>query len=82
MIFIFPPLFRTTNRWGVCKTPKTCPENQLFWPQDGKCYSRLTKGPCTRGKLLVSNEDGLAECRVSCKKKTIFYEKVTTTGPL
>ncbi|XP_011296245.2 uncharacterized protein LOC101892649 isoform X1 [Musca domestica] len=67
---------RTTNRWGVCKTPKTCPENQLFWPQDGKCYSRLTKGPCTRGKLLVSNEDGLAECRCedSGELKPFYYD--------
>jgi len=35
----------------------------IFWPKDNKCYARHAKGPCSRGKLLVQNADGLAECR-------------------
>lgn len=45
----------------------------LYWPKDGKCYTRLTKGPCTKGKLLVLNEEDLAECQVSLT--TYFLEK-------
>ncbi|XP_046807570.1 uncharacterized protein LOC111685867 isoform X1 [Lucilia cuprina] len=54
---------RTTNRWGVCKTPRSCPDDMVFWPKDGKCYTKLTKGPCTKGKLIVLNDEGLAECQ-------------------
>lgn len=68
-IFLTIFLIRTSNRWGVCKTPRSCPDNMLFWPKDGKCYTKLTKGPCTKGKLLVLNEDDLAECQVSKKRK-------------
>ncbi|KMY99699.1 uncharacterized protein LOC6738115 isoform X1 [Drosophila simulans] len=53
----------TGNRWGTCKRPLHCPEDMLFWPRDNKCYARHGKGPCSRGKLLVRNEEGLAECR-------------------
>lgn len=35
----------------------------IFWPQDSKCYTMFTKGPCVKGKLLVANEEGLAECQ-------------------
>ncbi|XP_064544923.1 uncharacterized protein LOC135432954 isoform X1 [Drosophila montana] len=54
---------RADNRWGSCKRPLHCEDGMLFWPKDGKCYPKHSKGPCIRGKLLARNEDGLAECR-------------------
>ncbi|XP_075161371.1 uncharacterized protein LOC142234172 isoform X1 [Haematobia irritans] len=67
---------RHSNRWGMCKTPRTCPENMIFWPHDGKCYTRLTKGPCTKGKLLVLNDEGLGECKCEDhgELKPYYYE--------
>ncbi|GAB0096278.1 uncharacterized protein DMENIID0001_117630 [Sergentomyia squamirostris] len=52
------------GRWGVCRTPGECPDGEIFWPPDGKCYGKLTRGPCPRGKLLLpAKTDGLAECQ-------------------
>lgn len=68
------------KRWGVCRDPEPCindddEENgnntlieRVFWPQDGKCYKRRTRGPCPKGELLiVDKNDGLAKC--SCTRE-------------
>lgn len=67
---------RTGNRWGMCKEPSQCPMGMLFWPKDGKCYSMYTKGPCSKGKLLIQNEHGLAQCKCESKGELgeYFYE--------
>ncbi|CAH1174289.1 unnamed protein product [Phaedon cochleariae] len=53
------------RQWGVCKQMKPCPEeNTIFWPKDGKCYQRLTRGPCPKGQLLtVDSNKELAVCQ-------------------
>uniref|UniRef100_A0A1B0CZN5 DUF4789 domain-containing protein n=1 Tax=Phlebotomus papatasi TaxID=29031 RepID=A0A1B0CZN5_PHLPP len=50
------------GRWGACRTPGDCSDGEIFWPADGKCYGKLTRGPCPRGKLLTAAKDNLAEC--------------------
>ncbi|XP_008217155.1 multiple epidermal growth factor-like domains protein 10 isoform X1 [Nasonia vitripennis] len=54
------------KRWGVCRDPEPClSSNEVFWPRDGKCYSRHTRGPCPKGELLILDKDGLAACACS-----------------
>ncbi|XP_011297071.1 uncharacterized protein [Fopius arisanus] len=51
------------GRWGVCRTPDPCRRSgQLFFPRDGKCYDKLTRGPCPSGELLTLDENNLAIC--------------------
>lgn len=58
--------FRYQRRWGVCRNPEPCGEqSEIYWPKDDKCYPKLSRGPCPRGELLVSDEDGLATCSCS-----------------
>lgn len=35
-----------------------------FFPKDAKCYNLYTRGPCSRGKLLVLDTDQIAKCMV------------------
>jgi len=59
-------VFSSKRRWGVCRDPEPCDEKgEIYWPKDGKCYTKLSKGPCPRGELLVVGEDGLATCSCS-----------------
>jgi len=68
-------LFSTKPRWGVCRDPETCNEQgEIYWPRDGKCYPKLSRGPCPRGELLVVGEDGLATC--SCSMSGDGWEMV------
>nr|XP_012228873.1 PREDICTED: uncharacterized protein LOC105675942 [Linepithema humile] len=54
------------RRWGTCREPEACDEpGEIYWPRDGKCYPRFSRGPCPRGELLVLGEDGLAACSCS-----------------
>ncbi|XP_014612082.1 PREDICTED: uncharacterized protein LOC106791159 [Polistes canadensis] len=54
------------RRWGICREPESCSKiGDVYWPRDNKCYSKLTKGPCPRGELLILGEDGLAKCSCS-----------------
>ncbi|XP_030747278.1 uncharacterized protein LOC115875873 isoform X2 [Sitophilus oryzae] len=42
------------QRLGSCKQIATCPDvHSIFWIKDGKCYQKLTKGPCAKGQLLT-----------------------------
>lgn len=52
------------RRQGVCKTPLTCFTGMVRWPQDSKCYTLHTRGPCSKGKLIVMGKNKLAECKV------------------
>lgn len=52
------------SRQGVCKTPLTCFSGMARWPQDSKCYTLHTRGPCSKGKLMVMGKNKLAECKV------------------
>ncbi|XP_014218993.1 uncharacterized protein LOC106647209 isoform X2 [Copidosoma floridanum] len=66
------PLAKPTSakkRWGVCRESESCPApDDLFWPRDGKCYPRHSRGPCPKGELLIlDREDGLAKC--SCSRE-------------
>lgn len=59
-------LFSSRKRWGICRDPEPCAEqSEIYWPRDDKCYPRLSRGPCPRGELLVTGEDGLAICSCS-----------------
>ncbi|XP_046487542.1 uncharacterized protein [Neodiprion pinetum] len=50
-------------RWGVCQELESCPEqSEVYWPRDGKCYPKLSRGPCPRGELLVMGKNNLPEC--------------------
>lgn len=50
----------------MCVRPQQCAdETLLYWPADGRCYYRMTQGPCYPGALLDAGEDGLANCTVS-----------------
>lgn len=57
------------RQWGICKQSKKCGKtNEVFWPKDGKCYDKLTRGPCPRGQLLtVGSSDKLAVCKCNDK---------------
>lgn len=50
----------------MCVRPQQCAdETLLYWPPDGRCYYRLSQGPCYIGSLLDIGSDGLANCTVS-----------------
>lgn len=58
-------LFYFRERQGMCVRPQQCADDTLvFWPADGRCYYRLTQGPCYPGALLDIGSDGLANCSV------------------
>lgn len=56
---------RPKKRRGTCKTPSECLNGMLFWPQDSKCYTLHTRGPCAKGKLITLGRNRIAECKVS-----------------
>ncbi|KAI4463632.1 hypothetical protein MML48_4g00021332 [Holotrichia oblita] len=59
---------------GICRDiPKCENPNEIFWPQNGRCYERLTKGPCTKGQLITASLDGLAVCACNHKTDMIDY---------
>ncbi|XP_019869110.2 uncharacterized protein LOC109597784 [Aethina tumida] len=62
------------RKWGVCKQLKTCSNpSEIYWPQDGKCYKKLTKGPCAKGQLLYSpSPDKMPACK--CGKQRELRE--------
>lgn len=44
------------RQWGTCKQLKTCSEeNTIYWPKDGKCYPKYSRGPCQKGLLLTED---------------------------
>ncbi|KPJ10526.1 hypothetical protein RR48_06320 [Papilio machaon] len=63
----FAPVEETFNkrgvRQGMCVRPQQCADSTLlYWPADGRCYHRLTQGPCYPGTILDLGTDGLANC--------------------
>ncbi|XP_020277548.1 multiple epidermal growth factor-like domains protein 10 isoform X1 [Pseudomyrmex gracilis] len=63
---VAPGKSSSRKRWGICRDPEPCAEqSEIYWPRDDKCYPRLSRGPCPRGELLVTGEDGLAICSCS-----------------
>lgn len=60
------------QRWGICKRPESCPPGMIFWPKDGKCFNLYTKGPCSKGTLLVGGENETTSCQVDFKKLNSF----------
>ncbi|XP_011495237.1 PREDICTED: uncharacterized protein LOC105360135 [Ceratosolen solmsi marchali] len=54
------------KRWGLCREPEPCLATEdIFWPRDGKCHAKHTRGPCPKGELLVLDKDGLGACSCS-----------------
>lgn len=73
-------VFRPNQRWGVCKIPATCLPGMAFYPQDSKCYSLHSRGPCSKGKLLSIGNDNIAQC--NCENEGIlsqYYFKSSDT---
>ncbi|XP_043267613.1 multiple epidermal growth factor-like domains protein 10 isoform X2 [Venturia canescens] len=61
-----PGSIGSKRRWGVCRNVEECAaKGDVYWPRDGKCYAKLTRGPCVRGELLILGDDGLATCSCS-----------------
>ncbi|KAM3968324.1 uncharacterized protein ACR2FA_007875 [Aphomia sociella] len=63
----FAPVEESFNkrgeRQGMCVRPQQCAdETLLYWPADGRCYYRLSQGPCYTGSILDLGDDGLANC--------------------
>ncbi|CAH0717424.1 unnamed protein product, partial [Brenthis ino] len=72
----FAPVEESFNmrgeRQGMCVRPQQCAdETLLFWPPDGKCYFKLTQGPCYPGSILSVGDDGLANC--TCTQNSTHY---------
>ncbi|XP_049865323.1 uncharacterized protein LOC126366286 [Pectinophora gossypiella] len=66
----FAPVEESFNkrgeRQGMCVRPQQCAdETLLYWPADGRCYYRLSQGPCYSGAILDVGNDGLAVCTCS-----------------
>ena len=45
---------------GECGCRRSPPH--LVWPEDGRCYSVYTRGPCSSGQVVRRGEDGEAVC--------------------
>ncbi|OWR44361.1 hypothetical protein KGM_202658 [Danaus plexippus plexippus] len=72
----FAPVEESFNmrgeRQGMCVRPQQCAdETLLYWPPDGRCYYRLTQGPCYPGLILDVGSNGLANC--SCSRSSPHY---------
>lgn len=64
----------------MCRDPEECPEkDHLFHPRDGKCYKKLTRGPCPKGEL-VTEEDGLAICSCSSELADNYWPNGSASG--
>ncbi|XP_014476201.1 PREDICTED: uncharacterized protein LOC106745260 [Dinoponera quadriceps] len=69
------------RRWGVCREPEPCGEqSEIYWLKDGKCYPKLSRGPCPRGELLVADEEGLATCSCSTNDELGRYHWLGSGG--
>ncbi|XP_070492804.1 uncharacterized protein [Chironomus tepperi] len=72
--------FKTSQRYGECKKLKSCPPNQLFYPEKNECHDALTQGPCLNGKLLYTDENSIPKCMCSSKGALAkFYNRETKT---
>nr|XP_026491229.1 uncharacterized protein LOC113397208 [Vanessa tameamea]XP_026491230.1 uncharacterized protein LOC113397208 [Vanessa tameamea]XP_026491231.1 uncharacterized protein LOC113397208 [Vanessa tameamea]XP_026491232.1 uncharacterized protein LOC113397208 [Vanessa tameamea]XP_026491233.1 uncharacterized protein LOC113397208 [Vanessa tameamea]XP_026491234.1 uncharacterized protein LOC113397208 [Vanessa tameamea] len=72
----FAPVEESFNmrgeRQGMCVRPQQCADKTLlYWPPDGRCYYRLTQGPCYPGTILDLGDDGLANC--TCAPDSSHY---------
>ena len=70
--------FSSKKRWGVCRDPDSCANNdELFYPRDGKCYKKYSRGPCPKGELLTIDKEGLASCACSREGDLAKYYSIT-----
>lgn len=61
-------IFRSNQQLGICKIiPKCANSHSIHWINDGKCYQKLTKGPCSKGQLLTVDENNIPLC--TCNKQ-------------
>ncbi|XP_031339326.1 uncharacterized protein LOC116167873 isoform X2 [Photinus pyralis] len=55
---------QNSRRWGKCKIIEKCENsNELYWPEDKKCYLHLTQGPCSKGQLITTGSDNVSACK-------------------
>uniref|UniRef100_A0A182FTP4 DUF4789 domain-containing protein n=1 Tax=Anopheles albimanus TaxID=7167 RepID=A0A182FTP4_ANOAL len=68
------------QRWGLCKSTEICDSGMIFWPQDNKCYQIHTKGPCSKGKLISLDNNGIARCKCESEGdlSNYFHEETET----
>ncbi|KAK4886078.1 hypothetical protein RN001_002349 [Aquatica leii] len=67
-------LAKHNRRWGKCKSLDNCQNsNELFWPQDNKCYLYLSQGPCPKGQLLTIGPDDISTCKCNHKREMRKY---------
>lgn len=76
-------LVRPKKRKGFCKTPPECRNGMVYWPQDSKCYTLHTRGPCPKGKLFVMGKNRLAECKVDrhSRMEIFLWNFIHETAP-
>ncbi|CAH1187486.1 unnamed protein product, partial [Phyllotreta striolata] len=63
------------RQWGTCKPIKTCSsdDSTLYWPKDGKCYEKHTKGPCPKGQLLtIDRNSSIPTCKCDDEELRIY----------
>lgn len=68
-------VYRPKKRRGTCKTPSDCLNGMVFWPQDSKCYTLHTRGPCAKGKLITVGANRIAECKVYQLLSLAYWKK-------
>ncbi|XP_066150048.1 uncharacterized protein [Euwallacea fornicatus] len=52
---------------GTCKEIPECSNtNAIYWVRSGKCFQKLTRGPCPKGQLLTVDDNGISTC--ACNK--------------
>ncbi|XP_075234981.1 uncharacterized protein LOC142332422 [Lycorma delicatula] len=62
------------QRWGVCLQIEKCANNEeVFWPNDGRCYTPYTRGPCPEGQLLSPMSNNLADCKCQRNSRLAKY---------
>lgn len=71
---------RPKKRRGTCRTPTECSSGMVFWPQDSKCYTLHTRGPCAKGKLITLGKSRIAECKVSVRDEKRMQWWMVMTG--
>ncbi|KAH1020672.1 hypothetical protein HUJ04_010288 [Dendroctonus ponderosae] len=64
----------SNQQLGSCKIiPKCASSNSIHWINDGKCYQKLTKGPCSKGQLLTVDENKIPLCTCNKQKEMRMF---------
>ncbi|KAK5643584.1 hypothetical protein RI129_007429 [Pyrocoelia pectoralis] len=65
---------QNSQRQGKCKPTEKCENsNELYWPEDKKCYLYLSQGPCPKGQLITADFDGISACKCDYKYEMRNY---------